>query len=180
MSLISGVLLIAEPFLGDQHFERAVVLLCEHSSEGSFGLVLNKPVEYKLSQLIDTTANFEVFTGGPVQTDTLHFIHRRPDLIEDSISLGNDIYWSGNYDKLIMVLNLNLLESSEIRFFVGYSGWGGGQLESEYTDKAWYIAITSADEVFDTNPKNYWREVLKKKGGKFKVIANYPLDPNLN
>jgi putative transcriptional regulator len=180
MSPQAGDILIAEPFLGDKHFERAVLLVCEHNQNGSFGLVLNKKSEYKLSQLIETEADYEVFMGGPVQKETLHFIHRCPHLIDESIDLGNDIFWSGNFETLLKLLNLNIIKESEIRFFIGYSGWGRGQLASELTENAWYISATTADDVFNTATEEHWRTVLKNKGGVYKSIANYPLDPNLN
>jgi putative transcriptional regulator len=176
----AGDLLIAEPFLGDKHFERAVLLVCEHNVYGSFGLVLNKKSEYKLSQLIETEADFEVFVGGPVQKETLHFIHRCPHLIDESIDLGNDIFWSGNFDTLLKLLNLNVIKEEEIRFFIGYSGWGPDQLAGELAEKTWYISETNASDVFTTAAPDHWRTVLKNKGGHYKSIANYPLDPNLN
>ncbi len=180
MDVQSGDILIAEPFLGDSNFERAVVLICEHNVAGSFGLVLNKKSEYVLSQLIDTSSEMDVYVGGPVQKNTLHFIHRCPHLIDDSIDLGNDIFWSGNYETLLKILNLNLVKEDEIRFFVGYSGWGEGQLQEELDQKTWYVSETSADDIFQTTAQEHWRTVLKNKGGLYKSIANYPLDPNLN
>jgi putative transcriptional regulator len=180
MKLKAGDLLIAEPFLGDKHFERAVLLVCEHNKYGSFGLVLNKKSEYLLSQLIETESDFEVFVGGPVQKETLHFIHRCPHLIDESIDLGNDIFWSGNFETLLKLLNLNIIKDTEIRFFIGYSGWGPEQLAGELAEKAWYISETTADDVFNTAAQEHWRTVLKNKGGVYKSIANYPLDPNLN
>lgn len=180
MEVRSGDILIAEPFLGDKHFERGVVLMCEHNTGGSFGLVLNKKSDYILSQLIDTTSDMPVFYGGPVQKNTLHFIHRIPHLIDDSLDLGNGIAWSGNYQTLLKLLSMNLINPDDIRFFVGYSGWGEGQLQDELDQNSWYVSQTTATDIFQTQAQEHWRTVLKNKGGRYKTIANLPLDPKLN
>lgn len=91
-----GRLLISEPFLPDPNFERTVVLLCEHNEEGSFGFVLNKPAIVKVNDVMDELKNFEhpIFIGGPVQQDTLHFIHRSTE-IEGGAEVREGIFWVG-------------------------------------------------------------------------------------
>jgi putative transcriptional regulator len=177
----AGSLLIAEPNLGDANFERAVVLLCETNPEGSFGLVINKPSEYILSELLESClADHKVYVGGPVQKDTLHYIHCRPDLIKNSVALGNNIFWSGDFDNVTFNLMLGTLKETEIRFFIGYSGWGPNQLDDEIEQKSWFLTETTSGELFSLESQKYWREFLKNMGGKYKIIANAPLDPNLN
>lgn len=180
-SVTNGNLLIAEPFLGDTNFERSVVLVCEHSAEGTFGLVLNQTTSLTLSDVLDDTyAELMLFTGGPVQQNTLHFIHRRPDLIDGSVEVMDGLFWSGDFEQVKRAVNLGTLTNRDVRFFIGYSGWSGGQLADELDAKSWIVARTDTAFLFDTPPDQFWRGVLKQMGGEFKSIAHYPLDPRLN
>ena len=99
-----GRLLISEPFLPDPNFERTVVLLCEHNVEGSFGFVLNKPGIVKVDEVMDELKNFnhDIFIGGPVQQDTLHFIHRNKE-IEGGAAVMQDICWGGNFENVLFL-----------------------------------------------------------------------------
>jgi len=177
----NGNLLIAEPFMGDSNFERSVILVCEHSPAGTFGLVLNQLTDIHLSDVIDDIQpDLPLYVGGPVQQNTLHYIHRRPDLIDSSVRLGDGLYWSGDFDDIKRAVNVGTLTERDIRFFIGYSGWSEGQLDAELQQKAWIISSTSADFLFDTPTKEFWRGVLKQMGGEYKSIAHYPVDPRLN
>jgi len=102
-----GKLLIAEPTLtGDVSFNRSVVLLAEHNEEGSVGFILNKPLEYSISDLIaEIHTPFQVYNGGPVEQDNLYFIHKVPHLIGNSIEISNGIYWGGDFEKTIQLIN---------------------------------------------------------------------------
>lgn len=180
-NISAGQVLIAEPFMGDSNFERAVILVCEHNNNGSFGLVLNQVSKHKLHQVIEIDPEeFPLFIGGPVQTDTLHFIHRLGHIIDDSIALGNGIYWSGNFEMIKSLTNIGVIKPADIRFFLGYSGWGRGQLQSELDQNTWMVSDITATDIFDLEPKNFWRQILKNKGGDYKVLSNYPTDPRLN
>ncbi|MBC6368070.1 YqgE/AlgH family protein [Algoriphagus sp. AK58] len=179
----AGNLLISEPFLQDENFVRSVVLLCEHNSDGSFGLVLNKPSILHLSELVEELAflDAEVFVGGPVEQNTLHFIYFGQKQLEGSIQIGNQLWWGGDFDSLVQKLKQGILSQDSVRFFLGYSGWGPGQLSDELTENTWIICEEEIDsEVLDNTPEELWRVLLKNMGGEFKVIANYPLDPRLN
>lgn len=177
-----GRLLISEPFLQDPNFDRTVVLLCEHNEEGSFGFVLNKPAIVKVHDLMDELKNFDevIFIGGPVQQDTLHFIHRAPE-IESGTEVIKNINWGGNFENVLFLSDTNQLEPSQIRFFLGYSGWGPGQLEEELAEDAWIVCDFVTEELlFETEATNLWKKALSNMGGRFSVYANYPVDPNLN
>ncbi|MDR7130207.1 putative transcriptional regulator [Algoriphagus sp. 4150] len=179
----AGDLLISEPFLQDENFVRSVVLLCEHSEEGSFGLIINKPSILKLGELVEALdfLDKDVFVGGPVEQNTLHFIYVGEVALEGSVSLGQNVWWGGNYDSLVEKLKLGLIDSDSVRFFLGYSGWGAEQLDDELSDKTWIICRENLDEqTFNFTPEELWKNLLKNMGGEFKVIANYPLDPRLN
>jgi putative transcriptional regulator len=176
-----GRILVSEPFLADPNFERTVVLLCEHSTDGSFGFVLNKPSPVKVQDVLqDLPAQQPAFIGGPVQQDTLHYLHRISTL-EDAIAIHGDVFWGGNFDNLQSGLDTHTIHESDVRFFMGYSGWAAGQLEEELKLNSWIVCDYITDTLlFEAQPNNMWRQVLSNMGGRFSVYANYPTDPNLN
>jgi putative transcriptional regulator len=177
-----GRLLISEPFLPDPNFERTVVLLCEHNAEGSFGFVLNKPSILKVNEVVEDIKVFEniVYVGGPVQQDTLHFIHRHAD-VTNAVEIANHVYWGGDFESLIILYDTKQVAASDIRFFLGYSGWGPGQLATELEQDSWIVCDFVTDQLlFDTDPQIMWRKALENMGGRFSVYSNYPVDPRLN
>lgn len=178
----NGDLLIAEPFLGDQNFERSVVLLCEHNNEGTFGLVLNQTTQLHLADVLEDGVYPDVplYVGGPVSQNTLHFIHRRPDLIDNSTKVTNGLYWGGNFEEIKRMLNVGSLPVQDIRFFIGYSGWSTGQLDGELKQNSWIVTRTQANFLFDTPAAQFWRAILRQMGGEYKVLSHYPTDPTLN
>lgn len=178
-----GDLLISEPFLPDPNFERSVILICEHNEEGSLGFVLNKPTEHQLSEVLEVADFLEkqLYQGGPVQLNTLHFIHRAGNMINDGMSVRDGVYWGGNFEQLLSLMNTRQLNPEDIKFFVGYSGWSPGQLEEELKEDSWFVyKQTSAFDVFDSSAQDLWRKVLKNMGGKYRMFSNYPTDPRLN
>ena len=124
-----GRLLISEPYLPDPNFERTVVLLCEHNEEGSFGFVVNKPSIIKINEVMEDVRSIEetVFIGGPVQQDTLHFLHRNTN-INNAVRIRDEIYWGGEFENLIAQLDTAAIKSGDVRFYLGYSGWGTGTI----------------------------------------------------
>ena len=173
---------MSEPYLADPNFERTIILLCEHNAEGSFGFVLNKPSQAKITDLIEGMKNFDatVYVGGPVQQDTLHYIHRL-DTLEDAVEIGNGIYWGGNFEQLNLMLLSQKLTDADLKFYLGYSGWSEGQLEEELKANSWIVS-DNVDEklIFETNPEIMWQKALQAMGGRFSVYSNYPVDPRLN
>ncbi len=183
----SGTLLISRPFLGDPNFERSVVLLCrDEPAAGSFGLVLNRLTALTLGDVLDgsrrvgpAAAVLPIYMGGPVEPNTLHYLHRRADL-PGATSLGQDVYWGGNFDLLLGLISIGTVVAADVRLFAGYSGWSAGQLAGEMQGQSWIRHPGSAGKVFTLSSDAFWREILREKGGRFKVLANYPLDPRLN
>lgn len=178
-----GDLLISEPFLPDPNFERTVILLCEHNEEGSFGFVLNKPSLLKYNDVVEEAKEFDetLYVGGPVQQDTLHFVHREGNQIEGSLELVNGIYWGGNFEQLQIMIDSKQIHAPDYKFFIGYSGWGSGQLEAELKEKTWIISNQARpNQVFDITAEDLWKTVLNEMGGKYRMISNYPIDPRLN
>lgn len=179
--LKQGVLLIAQPFLGDPHFERSVVLLCEHNERGSFGLILNQSSEGSLNEVWDNAnEEFKLYVGGPVEQNTLHFIHRLGKEVPETQLILPSLGWGGDYEFLQSQLTQGLLSPQNIRFFVGYTGWGKGQLKRECEENTWIVAQFEANFLFDTPAEDLWRATLKQMGGEHSLLANYPIDPRLN
>ena len=178
----AGVLLIADPFLKDPNFLRTVVLLCEHNEQGSFGFVLNKQVEQTLDELVSDLKGFNlpVYYGGPVQMNTIHFLHQYPDLIPESVKVSDDIYWGGNFETVAALIKNNSINLSKIKFFIGYSGWTNGQLNDEIDEKSWLSVQANSSLVFKTASNEIWKSSLKKMGGEYERMSNYPIDPQLN
>lgn len=178
-----GKLLISDPFLPDPNFSRTVVFLTEHKPEaGSIGFVLNKPTGAKLHDVLDFDIqyNLPLYTGGPVQQETLHLIHQEPQLGEPDMEILPGVYWGANYETLKLMLETNDLDPSKFRFFLGYSGWGEGQLEQELEQKSWIVSNANPDIVFSENTEAMWNAVMKAMGGNFTFLANSPENPQWN
>jgi putative transcriptional regulator len=177
-----GILLIADPFLKDPHFMRTVVFLCEHQNEGSLGFVLNKQYEQTLDELISSLQGYPipVYYGGPVQVDTIHFLHQYPDLIPGGHEVLNGVYWGGDFEMVTELVKSNGIDFNKIRFFLGYSGWSDGQLNDELKEKTWLTVAATRNLVFHPQPNEIWKNSLKHLGGDYEMMINFPIDPQLN
>ena len=182
IDLKAGVLLVAPPMMADPNFKRSVVLLCDHNAEGSFGLILNRPLkveEDELSRQLSGYSNGLSF-GGPVQPNTLHFVHQLGDYIEDGEHICDNMFWGGDFDRLRTLAVRRPIGRSDLKFFLGYSGWTEGQLEAEAATGSWILAPSSAEIVFEVAPEKMWSTVLRRLGGEYAWLANFPADPRLN
>lgn len=178
-----GKLLISEPFLLDPNFKRSIILLGEHNEEGSVGFILNKPTDLKLNMVLDDDfPDFDatVYFGGPVQINTMQFIHRAGNIIDGSIEIKEGLYWGGSFEILKLLIETKQVEPEDFRFFLGYSGWGEGQLESEMKANSWLITSASNDNIFSEEPDKLWGDVLKSMGKKFAILASFPENPSVN
>ncbi len=178
-----GNLLIAEPsILGDVSFNRSVILLADHNKEGSIGFILNKPLNYTISDLLpEIEIPLRVYNGGPVEQDNLYFIHKIPDLISDSIEISNGIFWGGDFKSVIELINDGKLNEKDIRFFLGYSGWDANQLMNELISNSWIVSENiyknSIIEKIDTT---FWKEKMLELGGDYSIWSNAPENPSFN
>jgi len=177
-----GILLIADPFLQDPNFLRTVVFLCEHKEEGSFGFVLNRQYENTLDELIPELEGHKlpVYYGGPVQVDTIHFLHQFPDDIPGGQEVLKGVYWGGDFDAVVNLLKTKDINTDKIRFYIGYSGWSGGQLTEEMNEKTWLTTKATRKLVFHSDYREIWKESLKHLGGDYEIMVNFPIDPQLN
>ncbi|MBM3405620.1 MAG: YqgE/AlgH family protein [Bacteroidetes bacterium] len=177
----AGMILISEPALNDYFFRQSVVLLADHGKEGSFGVIVNKPLDSKLNEVVKGFPEFDapVFLGGPVKTDSLFFIHRLHD-IEGSLRIFDGLYWGGNLDRITELIRKNLLSHDQIRFFVGYSGWSPNQLDREISENSWIISQTNIEEIISPHPEHLWTQFIRSLGSDYAIWANFPPDPQMN
>ena len=177
-----GILLIADPFLKDPNFLRTVVFLCEHKEEGSFGFVLNRQYENTLDELIPELEGHKipVFYGGPVQIDTIHFLHQYPVEIPGGQEVLKGMFWGGDFDAVINFIKNEEYDKDKIRFYIGYSGWGEGQLDTEMKEKTWLTVKATRKLIFHPDYGAIWKDALKTLGGDYEMMVNFPIDPQLN
>lgn len=177
-----GKILISEPFLIDYYFKRSVVLLAEHNDEGSFGLIINKPVDMHLSDILQDFPEFDapIYLGGPVKTENLYFIHTQGNLIEGSMKILDGLFWGGDIEHIKELITIGKINREDIKFFVGYSGWVPKQLEGELTKNSWLVSNIKASQVMEFNAENMWDEVIKNMGRDYAYWTNFPSDPAMN
>lgn len=176
-----GRILISEPLLSDTYFKRSVILITEHSDQGSVGFVLNKTIDLPVNEVLGDFPKFnaKVYVGGPVAKDTVHFLHTLGELIPNSVHVIDNIYWGGDFDSLKELIKGGIVKTSQVRFFLGYSGWRPQQLEDEITENAWLVTEVKASKIMSAG-KNIWKKTLIELGKKYKIWANFPENPAMN
>lgn len=180
MESLKGQLLIAGPGLVDPNFWRTVVLVGEHTEEGALGVVLNRASETTVDEAAPELAGLademgKVHVGGPVQPSAVvvlaEFVEP-PD--EGALVVESVGFLPAEVDPD------ELGELRRARVYVGYAGWGPGQLDDELAEGSWIVEPAIADDVFTQQPAELWNSVLKRKGGPFGVLASMPPDPSRN
>jgi putative transcriptional regulator len=177
-----GRILISEPFLSDNYFRRSVVYLTEHTEEGSLGFVLNKPLDLHVTDVIRDfpEGDFNVSIGGPVSTNTVHYLHTLGDQIPESVPVKDGIYWGGDFNVLKDMLIRHTIQKNQLRFFLGYAGWSANQLEDELRENAWLVGEIPARHIMEGAGQEFWGNTLSRYDNKYKAWANFPEDPGLN
>tara|TARA_B000000475_G_scaffold173145_1_gene139235 strand:- start:276 stop:851 length:576 start_codon:yes stop_codon:yes gene_type:complete len=175
-----GSLILSQPLMKDLNFERSIILICEHNSDGSFGYKLNDKlspdsVTSDLNQIIKEN----LYIGGPVENSYLNFIHNS-DQIKDSVKITDNIYLGGELDSVLEGVENNISDF-KLKFFSGYSGWSPKQLDKEIEENSWIVINEYISNfIFDEIDEKFWTSFLSDKGGKHKIFSNYPKDPSLN
>ena len=181
--LHKGDLLIADPsIIGDATFHRAVVLITAINDQAPMGLILNKCLDFSLAEVIpEINQTIPLYFGGPVDPDNLFFIHNTPNLIDDSILISPTMYLGGNTEQAFDAIEKGVLNNSNSRFFLGYSGWSKGQLEHEIAHKNWFTSTnTFKDTIISCSAATLWKNLLLSKGGEYRLWANAPNNPAHN
>ncbi len=177
-----GKVLLSEPFLLDNYFKRSIVLITEHNENGTIGFVLNKPVDVNINEVVENFPKIDadVALGGPVSTNTLHYIHTLGDIIPQSVHVLGNIYWGGDFEVVERLISSGNIDKGQIRFFLGYSGWSPNQLQDELAENAWVVGDISSEEVMMPMNKHFWTKTLQRMGKKYEMWANFPENPEMN
>ena len=176
-----GRFLVSEPFMHDYNFKRTVVLLVEHNDQGSLGFVMNRQLNVAIDEVVKgmPAIGSAVFMGGPVEQETLQYVHRIANLPKAK-EVYNGVFWGGDFMQLRQMMTMGEVSPADVLFFVGYSGWGPNQLQKELDQKSWIVAPQAPEFIFQDDYSDMWRQVLQTMGTKYKIISNYPVDPRLN
>jgi putative transcriptional regulator len=177
-----GKILISEPFLPDTFFNRSIVYLTDHTPQGSVGFILNKKLDLQVGSAIEGFEgwNENLSMGGPVAPDTLHYLHNLGELIPNSVLVEGNIYWGGDIDTIRELIKTRKINQSQIRFFLGYSGWSAGQLERELKENSWVIAKVNSNIVLNNKNDDIWKRVLRSFKNKYRMWADFPDSPEMN
>ena len=177
-----GRILVAEPFLQGPYFSRAVIFLTEHGKDGAVGFVLNKSTELYPDEVIEDLFNFkgELYIGGPVASNTLHFIHTLGKQVPGSIKVTDSIYWGGDFETIKELINAGSATEANVKFFAGYSGWSPGQLEREIAENSWVVTQLSEKHIMTNRPDNIWKNTMENLGDVYKTWSNFPHNPAFN
>jgi putative transcriptional regulator len=177
-----GKILISEPFLPDTFFNRTIIYLTDHTPDGSVGFILNKKLDLQVSAAIEGFEkwNENLSMGGPVAPDTLHYLHNLGDLIPNSILVEEDVFWGGDIDAIREHIKSGKIKQSQIRFFLGYSGWSAGQLQRELGENSWIIAKVNSSIVLNNKGDDIWKRVLRSFKNKYRMWADFPDSPEMN
>ncbi len=179
-------MLAAWPDLLDPNFMHSVVLVCQHSEQGAYGLVTNHGTELKLSDLLPEhrllrECGFPVHLGGPVDHTTMQFVHIVPDEIPGGVSIDGRLWLGGDLDALArFVLENDERARRSLRIFLGYSGWGAGQLEVELGVGSWIPAPPMLEAIFEGEGEPTWRKVVRSVGKTGADLENLPPDVSWN
>jgi putative transcriptional regulator len=179
---LRGQLLLDGGQLTGSFFHRTVVLICQHNAEGAFGLVLNRSSGNKLGEMItadvpEPLKEQPLYVGGPVQLSALSFLHSDNFLPGASVLPNLEL---GHSLEGLVDLGESFSSTKKIKTFAGYAGWSPGQLEAEMNRNAWLTHPASLDLVFDADPGQLWKMILRQKGAKYRLIAEMPDDISLN
>ena len=179
--------LIAMPSMADDNFSRSLVYVAEHNEEGALGIIVNRPLELSVKELlerVEITPQAEgldtapVFFGGPVQTDRGFVLHRPIGGWQSSLQVTAEIALTSSKDILQALAESG--EPRDVLITLGYSGWSAGQLEDELKRKAWLTHPASLELVFDAQPEQLWQRILRQKGWQYQLLSQMPEDPSVN
>ena len=178
-----GKLLISDPFLDDDYFRRSLIYLCEFNKEGSFGFVINNFISINLHDLDESFPEIEtqISLGGPMEINSLYFIHTLGDKINNSLLINENIYLGGDFQQLSTFIKEDESIIKNVRFFIGYSGWAANQLDTEIRNNSWIVSeMNSPSMLFGSQSKLTWKRYMYELGGKFKIMSKFPIDPKDN
>lgn len=179
MESLRGHLLVAAPSLVDPNFVRTVVLVAEHNDEGAMGVVLNRPSDASIGEVVPdlsalVDAEEPVFEGGPVQPAGVMVLAEFDDPADAALPVDGELGF------VALEADTEAVAAARARAFAGHAGWGPGQLEAELDEEAWFVAPFEREDAFAADPEELWSRALERKGGAYALVARMPPDPSLN
>ncbi len=182
-NLGKGSLLIASPDIDAGIYFRAVILLCEHSPTGSFGLMINKTLDIEIPEEVINikeiaNSRVQVRAGGPLQPNQMMLLHSSNQIPDQTLNVCDGVFLGGD----LQFLQEAVSEEGGPYVFLcfGYAGWSAGQLEREFLSGLWFLHPGSIKNVFETPPEKMWQAVLRQMGGKYATLSMIPDDLSLN
>ena len=181
MASLRGKLIVAGPKLYDPNFHRTVVLICEHTDDGALGLIVNRPTPVEVGDAVPELGELlgptdRLFAGGPVQPQSIVLLAELEDPPEEALMVTGDVG--------LVLQGVDLEDLAAMarrgRAFLGYAGWGPGQLEDELERDDWLVVDAEPDDAFAEDAEAMWAHVLARNGGEYALLATMPPDPSLN
>ena len=168
--------------MDDFYFGRSVVLLIEHNPEGTFGLIMNKPVSEKFNDIVSDFPQFDatVYIGGPVQPDNMFILHTLGDQVEGCIEIMDGLFWGGDLESIKDQILLGKITSDQVRFYMGYSGWEPNQLDNELERNSWVVTKTSVSKLLNTKHSKMWSHFVSQLGSDYELWNRFPVNPEMN
>lgn len=178
-----GTFIIATPDIDSGIFFRSVILICEHTKAGSFGLIINKTLDLEMpDEILDASAmqnrNVSVRVGGPVQTNQMMLVHNSRRIPQHTMKICGGVYLGG--DLTFLQKSASTDTGPNVHLCFGYSGWAAGQLERECLDGSWFLCQATHEHVFNTPVDKLWQHLLREMGGRFATLSMIPEDLSLN
>jgi putative transcriptional regulator len=179
---MEGQLLIAHPLLNDGYFNRSVIYMTSHNVDGSFGFILNFATQFKLRDLRPHVekGDFPIYDGGPVAKDQLFFLHALGDKISNSVRIRDNIFFGGDFNELLHLIEQGEVGPHEVGFFAGYCGWDQGQLNRELSAGSWLLSTSSDSGILIREATELWKNKLEELRKSYGIFACIGFDPSLN
>lgn len=171
VSSLTNQLLIAMPGMQDPSFSSTVTLICEHNDDGALGIIINRPLNLKLSGLFDQlsvedanpeAANKPVVSGGPVGTERGFVLHGKEHSFDNTLVVSEDIHLTLSRDVIDAIATGEGPDKSLVA--IGYAGWQPGQIEDELLANAWLNVTSTTELVFDTPFEDRWDSAARLLG----------------
>ncbi|MGC4103616.1 YqgE/AlgH family protein [Ferruginibacter sp.] len=163
MQLKAGTILISAPSLTDPHFEKAVILLVEYNEQGALGFVINKIFPKVFNELVEfkEAPAFPLLDGGPVENESLYFIHSRPADIDGGVQVKDDLYYGGNFTKAVELMKQHRISTNELKLLIGYCGWDAGELDAEIAEGSWLVTPADIRIIFTQPANDMWNQLYQ-------------------
>jgi putative transcriptional regulator len=179
---LQGQLLLDGGKLHGSFFHRTVVLICRHNVEGAFGLILNRASERTVGEALvanlpDEIKEQSLFVGGPVQPDSLSYLHTDTFVLDANVMPNLSV---GHSLDTLMDLGESFANTKKLKLFGGYAGWTAGQLDQEMARHDWLTHPASLELIFFPDPARLWKSILCQKGDQCRLLAESPDDLSWN